>query len=501
MRRVLRLVLFFAPLFLFVLFFWTHGISYGNVAVRNSNGMTAVLSRSCLTFERNCIECRVRTLLCDHENRLDVSKIMEARPMALTQREIGRRLRAAREASSLTQEQVGERIGLSRSAVAQIELGNRAVSSVEINRLAFLYGRDIRDFFSEDFATEDSLQALFRANQDIAALPEAGDALRHCVAVGRELTNLERLVGVPDESPSGVRYSVPEPKSRYDAIKQGASLADQERRRLSLGDAPIEDIAEVLERQGIRTGLINLPEDVSGLTFVDRKVGPFTVVNRTEHISRRTFSFAHEYAHVLVDCDSNGIISRTSERDGLREVRANAFAANLLLPESGVRQFLAELGKVGESRIFAETPINEDQAIALEARSTSATQQIRLHHVALLAHHFGTSRVMALYRLRNLHMISEHELASLLEQEHAGRGRQIAELFELPQPDHQAERNRFQHRFLALALEAFSQEQITHSKLEELFAIVLNRPKGQISLRDYGVLLEDEPTGVSIPRK
>src|SRR5208283_973305 len=174
--------------------------------------------------------------------------------MPVSQAEIGRRLRAAREAASLTQEQVAERIGLSRSAIAQIELGNRSVSSVELDRLASLYSRDILDFFSEQFANEDSLLALFRANQDIAAKPETGDALRQCIAVGRELTNLERLVGVPDESTSAVRYTVPEPRSRYDAIKQGAGLAEQERRRLNLGDAPIEEISELLERQGIRTG-------------------------------------------------------------------------------------------------------------------------------------------------------------------------------------------------------------------------------------------------------
>src|SRR5712691_3130885 len=113
--------------------------------------------------------------------------------MPVSQEEIGRRLRAAPEAASLTQEQVADQIGLSRSAVAQIELGNRSVSSVEIDRLAFLYCRDIRDFFSEQFAGEDSLLALFRTNQDIAARPETGDALRQCVGVGLELTNLERL--------------------------------------------------------------------------------------------------------------------------------------------------------------------------------------------------------------------------------------------------------------------------------------------------------------------
>ena len=421
--------------------------------------------------------------------------------MPLTQQEIGRRLRLAREAAGLTQEQVAERVTLSRSAIAQMELGNRAVNSIELDRLAFLYGRDIRDFFSEEFAKDDSLGALFRANQDLADRPATADALKRCVAAGRELSNLERLVGVPNEFPAAVRYMVPELKSRYDAIRQGASLAEQERRRLNIGDAPIEDIADLLERQGIRTGLIELPDDVSGLTFVDRHIGPFAVINRNEHITRRNFSFAHEYAHVLADRDAHGIISRTSDRAGLREVRANAFAANFLLPEAGVRQFLAELGKGGESRLLAETPVDDDQAIALEARGTSATHDIQLHHVALLAHHFGISRVMALYRLRNLQILSERDVRILLEQERSGKGREVARLLDLPEPDHLTERNRFRHRFLSLALEAFNREHITRSKLEELFSMVLRRPKSEVSLEGYAVIAPDDPTGVLMPHK
>ena len=67
------------------------------------------------------------------------------------QRELGRRLRAAREASRLTQEAVAHRLGVSRSTVAQMELGNRAVTSLELDRLATLYARDIRDLLTDDF--------------------------------------------------------------------------------------------------------------------------------------------------------------------------------------------------------------------------------------------------------------------------------------------------------------------------------------------------------------
>jgi transcriptional regulator with XRE-family HTH domain len=421
--------------------------------------------------------------------------------MPVTQEQIGHRLRAAREAAFLTQEQVAGRIGLSRSAIAQIELGNRAVSSIELDRLAVLYGRDIRDFLSDECASEDSLSALLRANQDIATRRATAEGLRRCVAVGRELANLERSVGILDGFPCAVRYKVPEPKSRYDAIKQGASLAQQERRRLNLGDSPIEDIAELLQRHGIRTGLVDLPHDVSGLMFVDPRIGPFVVVNRSEHTERCTFSFAHEYSHVLVDHIAQAIISRVGHRTDVSEVRANAFAANFLLPEAGVRQFLAELGKGGESRLFVETPTDEEQASAVEARGTAAAHDIQLHHVALLAYHFATSRAMALYRLRNLQILSERDLRILLEQERSGQGREAARLLDLPEPDHLTQRNRFRHRFLSLALEAFNREQISRSKLEELFAMVLDRPRSEISLEGRGIIASDRPTGVSIPRK
>jgi Zn-dependent peptidase ImmA (M78 family)/transcriptional regulator with XRE-family HTH domain len=418
--------------------------------------------------------------------------------MTITQEELGRRLRTAREACALTQDQVGEQVALSRSTVAQIELGNRTVSSLELNRLARLYGREISNFLAPEFSIENALTALFRINQDIAGHPEIADALRHCMEVGRELTNLERLVGLDRDLAALVRYGVPAPRSRYDAIMQGGAVAEQERRRLGLADGPIENVQALLERQGVRTAVVDLPEDISGLTLVDREVGPFVAVSQGEHVNRRTFSFAHEYAHVLLDCDSNGIISRGRDRAELVEVRANAFAANLLLPEAGVRQFLATLGKVGEAKLLVETPTSQDDAIAMEGRGEAAALDIQLHEIALLAHHFGVSRMVALYRARNLHLISDRELKRLLDEEKAGRGRELAQLLDLTEPDHVEERDRFRRRFLSLALEAFRREEISRAKLEELFC-VLGKPKRNIPFDMFESLGGDKPTGVEIP--
>jgi Zn-dependent peptidase ImmA (M78 family)/transcriptional regulator with XRE-family HTH domain len=406
--------------------------------------------------------------------------------MTISQAELGARLKRAREVAGLTQDQVGREIGVPRSAVALMEGGSRSVSSLELDRLAFLYGRDMRAFFANEFGSENALAGLFRTNRDIAEDPEAVNALRRCMAVGRELTNLERLVGIDRDPAAAVHYNLPAPRSRFDAIRQG-------------GEAPVTDVTELLEKHGVRTAIVDLPEDISGLTIVDSEAGPFVAANRREHLLRRNFSFAHEYAHVLLDCDSAGRISRGSERADLLEVRANSFAASLLLPDVGVREVLEALGKNSDGWLLAAIPIDDEHAAGVEARSAGGAAKIQMHDVVLLGFHFGVSRQVALYRLRNLRMISDRDLQELLKQEQAGQGRRLEKVLDLPEPDHTRERNRFRHRFLSLALEAHRREAISLAKLEELFSMVLEKPSEEIVLADFGVVRDEEPTPVRIP--
>lgn len=419
--------------------------------------------------------------------------------MAISQAELGARLKQAREAAGLTQEEVSRELGISRPAVALMESGSRGVSSMELDRLAFLYGRDIGNFFATEFGAENALAGLFRTNRDIADDPESVNALRRCMSVGRDLTNLERLVGIDRDASATVRYNLPAPRSKFDAIRQGGLIAQQERRRLGIGKSPVTEVTELLEKHGVRTAVVDLPEDISGLTVLDSEAGPFVAVNRREHLLRRNFSFAHEYAHVLLDADSAGQISRASERASLLEVRANSFAANLLMPEAGVREILEALGKGSEGRILVETPIDDERAVGIEARSAGAAPKIQMHDVVLLANCFGVSRQVAIYRLRNLRVISDRELQELLEQEQSGQGRQLEKLLDLPEPDHARERNRFRHRFLSLGLEAYRRESISLAKLEELFATLLEKPREQISLAEYGIVTEDDLTPVHAP--
>jgi Zn-dependent peptidase ImmA (M78 family)/DNA-binding XRE family transcriptional regulator len=390
--------------------------------------------------------------------------------MTVSQEELGQRLRAAREGCRMTQEQVAAHLQVSRPTLTQIELGNRAVTSLELDRLAYLFGRDIREFLSPSFAEEDTLAALFRLQAGIGDEPEVIDTLRECMALGRQLTNLESLVGIDRDLTAVAAYPLPQPTNRWDAIQQGERVAEMERRRLGLGSTPAPELTQVLEMQGVRTALLELPDDISGLTLSDGEIGLFIIANETHHVLRRRFSFAHEYAHVLLDRDQAGMISRSSERDDLAEVRANSFAAGFLMPEDGVRTYVATLGKGRPSRSHIEV-FDEADSLAAEGRTEPGTQEIQLYDVVQLAHRFCVSHPAAVYRLRNMRLITEAQMERL-KVETAERGRDLAALLELPEPDHAEARNWFRHRFLGMALEAFRRDKITHGKLVELAQMV-----------------------------
>jgi transcriptional regulator with XRE-family HTH domain len=417
--------------------------------------------------------------------------------MAIDQQELGKRLREARDTCGLTQEDVAENLGVSRATVAQMELGNRSVSGLELSKLAYLYARDIQDFVAPNFAEDDVMHALFRSGTEAG-----GDgvklALRDCIALGRELSNLEELLKINRSVTTVASYPYPLPKSKWEAIQNGAQVALEERRRLGLGSAPVGDPVALLEGQGVRTGMVPMPAEVSGLMISHPKVGLFIVVNRDHAPVRQRFSWCHEYSHVLLDRDARGLVSRVTERDDLREVRANSFAANFLMPEDGVRQFIGSLGKGATSRIHADVFDGSD-VVPVDSRTEAGTQEIQLYDVVQLAYFFGVSVLSALYRLLNLKLITEPEFSRMKEFDQGGACQRLAELLALPpfeKVDHAAEFNR---RFLGLALEALRRERISRSKFVELAQQVGTSREDAEELIQSAGLDEEESQSVLLP--
>lgn len=73
-------------------------------------------------------------------------------PTTPSQKEIGKRIMELRKAKNLSQDELAKNLGIPRSSLAQIELGNRFVDVLELYKLSFLLEFSLDEFLSKDFA-------------------------------------------------------------------------------------------------------------------------------------------------------------------------------------------------------------------------------------------------------------------------------------------------------------------------------------------------------------
>lgn len=82
--------------------------------------------------------------------------------------ELAERVRTEREYLGLSQEQVARALKVSRAAVSAIETGRRKVSSVELARLARLFGTTTDRLLGQAVTTDESTTQLFRATKGLS---------------------------------------------------------------------------------------------------------------------------------------------------------------------------------------------------------------------------------------------------------------------------------------------------------------------------------------------
>jgi Zn-dependent peptidase ImmA (M78 family)/transcriptional regulator with XRE-family HTH domain len=347
---------------------------------------------------------------------------------AVSQHELGERVADARRRKGWTQGELAARVGLTQTSVSRIETGVRAVSSLELAELAEVLGVSVLDLLRAGQRPMLAIAARLGHFRDPGAVDRA---LRRAEALIRLDELLDSVLGPspPEVSapPGGSASSggaapleaeaAVEPAAvrrgevgRGPAVDQGRRLAGQVRQALRLGDGPLGPLPEVLEeRLRLDVDFSPLPEAVDGLcvSVGDRAL---VLVGSSKPSSRQRFTLAHELAHYLVDdldplyVDERGVRARS-----VAEMRANAFAAHLLMPEPGVRA-------------------------AIEGFTDDAERAVR---VALT---FGTSVSAAAYQLGNLGLLPasvrdrltqagsrpllmRYALPSDWQQDESGRGR------------------------------------------------------------------------------
>ena len=131
--------------------------------------------------------------------------------------------------------------------------------------------------------------------------------------------------------------------------------AEQLVESLNITTPPV-DVKRVAKKLGLPVVLYDLGEDVSGLLISNGELSCIAV-RKDDALVRRRFTIAHEIGHFLlqhqfekgehVHVDRGNFISKRGLRAtaGIdpKEIEANHFAANLLMPATLIRQAISEL--------------------------------------------------------------------------------------------------------------------------------------------------------------
>ncbi|MDE2792667.1 MAG: XRE family transcriptional regulator [Paracoccaceae bacterium] len=245
----------------------------------------------------------------------------------MTNRLIGKRLKALREERGLTQEELAKVFGFNdRQTVSAIETGNRQVTAEElvlaVERLdssleyftdPFLLAGEGRFSWRRTHIGPDQLEAYERkAGRWVAAFRTLAPQ------VGREAPLMRRKLNLF-------------PRSRQeDAMRAGERFVEE----CDLGDTPATTLADVMERQlGILVLMVDADQGISGAACRLPELDAVLIARR-EVAGRRNFDLAHELFHILTwDAMPPERFEDALEKGGNRvEQLANCFAAAVLMP-------------------------------------------------------------------------------------------------------------------------------------------------------------------------
>lgn len=288
-------------------------------------------------------------------------------------KEVGDRLRVARDAAKLTQAQAAEVIGVSRTTLVAIEAGQRRVRIEEVRSLARLYNMSVNALLRSEAVHADLVPRFRRL---MSSYPEAlDDAARLLNDLARAEVELENLLGVKRTRDYPAERAI----LPGDVTIQAEQDALELRQRLGLGLAPVQDIVSLLEVQlGIRVFVRKLHEKISGLFAYDPETGACILLNANHRRGRRALTAAHELGH-LVTRQPAEVLGEQGVPETREERYAHAFARSFLMPARAVMAQFKEL--------------------------TAGAKNLSRRHVIELAHTFGISREALVWRLEELRLV------------------------------------------------------------------------------------------------
>ena len=279
----------------------------------------------------------------------------------------GQRLRLARSRAGLSMRALAEQMTprVTAQAISKYEAGKMLPSSAVLVALGKALDVSLDFLMSAQVESLDGLE--FRKHSKASARDRA-------TAKAILIDHLERYLAIEDilDMPATVDWVE---NRRCDSVATEAQIdtkADELREAWSLGMDPIPSLCELLENEGIKVIVDDLPERINGLAchaIRDGKpIAEAVVVSNLINIERKRFTLAHELAHRIIRSTGNPAITL--------EMAINRFAGAFLVP----RQRLLDEAGANRRRITYYEIIRLKHSYGVSA----ATMLMRFGQVGVL---------------------------------------------------------------------------------------------------------------------
>ena len=431
--------------------------------------------------------------------------------------ELSRRLRQLRVGSGMSQSEVGRQVGLSRSAVTQIESGNRDVTAAEVVRFSTFFRHSPVTLLSglehgtgvsvgeKDEMLDDILRAMPGQGSEVAELRASLDRL---FELSTQLTEIESTLGVSVYGPQAFAFRGTSPRTDWEAAHQGYAVAEDERQRLDLGSAPIRDVPETLAMLRVRIARLALPESVSCVYLHTPDTGPLAVVDRSSSPEERRFWMVHGLAHLLFEPERRWLVCSRDDMSRRHEVRANAFAGRFLMPTRGVERYLHSIGRdtMGSSlggvlEVFSDRAAvpNDRSRVRVSGRARRGGREFNTFELSQVADYFGVTRSLAAHVLGNLRFLSDSDRDRLIETVNPQESERAPSPDRLPRDGQ--ERVAFVSRLLVLATEARRRGVLSAGGIERIAGLsdLDGEDRGRLLASGEARVAEDPHCGSSRP--
>ena len=284
---------------------------------------------------------------------------------------LGIRLQQARKAAGLSLRAFADLVDLSHAAIKKYEDGDVYPSSDMLIKLAKALKVRVDFFFRPIKVSLENIK--FRKRKKLNGKAEEAIKFKVISQIERRL-ELENLY---PSSPVSIFKLPADFAQKINRLEEIESVAEKLRNYWKLGLAPIHDLIDAFESQGIRVFIIDTDENhFDGLSTVINDQ-PIVVISSKWPGDRQRFNLAHELAHYIF---INRLTPKLDE-----EQACNRFAGAFLFPREAVFQAL------GKKR-----------------------RAIEWQELLLIKEQFQLSMAAICYRLKDLEVIQEHCYKSLV---------------------------------------------------------------------------------------